>query len=264
MSSLVGKIILLTGASRGIGPVVAECLSRQGAILALSARSEEGLRAVAGPLEGAQVFTADLSREADCSRLVAEVLAKLGRIDILVNNAGLETEDPYLRLPWQDIRRTVEVSLLAPMALAHLVLPQMVERGQGHIVNIASVGGKFGIAYGATYCGTKAGVAEWTRGLRQELAGTGVGFSTIFPTYVTDVGMFAKFGIRAHWMSGSCTPTQVAEAVLDAIERRRVETIVGPWTLRWSFAAAQLFPGLLDRLSRLLGVVDFQRRKVGA
>ena len=102
----------------------------------------------------------------------------------------------------------------------------MLNQKQGHIVNIASVGAKSGAPYAATYCGTKAGLAEWTRGLRLELAGTGIHFSVIFPGYITEVGMFSRFNMKAPWMVGSCTPSQVARAVLKAIERERAEVIV--------------------------------------
>jgi len=77
--------------------------------------------------------------------------------------------------------------------------------------------------YAATYSGTKAGLAEWTRALRLELANTGVHFSTIFPGYVREVGMFAKFGIQSPWIVGSCAPSQVAKAVVQAIEKGRLK-----------------------------------------
>jgi len=117
--------------------------------------------------------------------------------------------------------------------------------------------------YAATYSGTKAGLAEWTRALRLELANTGVHFSTIFPGYVREVGMFAKFGIQSPWIVGSCAPSQVAKAVVQAIEKGRVETIVNSRPLRYSFMINELSPKIGDWLMRISGVVDFQRRKVG-
>jgi short-subunit dehydrogenase len=268
MSWLDGKNVLLTGGSRGVGPFIAEALARQGADLALSARSQAGLRATADSLQPLGVRTvvipADVAQPAQRAMLVTAALDALGAIDVLVNNAGLETEGSYLGTSRERIRETLEVNLAAPMELTHLVLPHMLERRSGHIVNIASVGGKSGTAYDAVYCGTKAGLAEWTHGLRQELAGTGVRFSTIFPSYVTEAGMFARFGVKAPWLAGSCTPQQVARAVVDAIERRKVEVIVSSQALRPLLALAALSPALGDWLVRRLGIVEFQRRKVGA
>jgi short-subunit dehydrogenase len=267
MTQLAGKNVLLTGGSRGIGPVIAEHLAQRGAHIALVARSAEGLAAVVESLKKYDVKTmaaaADVGQSAQRRALVATVLEKFGPIDILVNNAGLETEGAYLGLPWQDIQQTIEVNLVAPMELAHLLLPGMVERKSGHIVNISSIAGKCGAPYAATYDATKAGLAEWAQGLRLELANSGVSFSTIFPGYVTEVGMFARFHVTPPLLVGSCTPVQVARAVVDSIERNVADVVVNSMPQRWFYALKELFPSLGDWLLRKIGLVDFQRRKVG-
>ena len=111
MSKVEGKTVLLTGGSRGLGPVIARQLAERGARLALCARSEPGLAGVADGLRGhgAQVrtFPVDLSVEDERPRLIERVLEAFGSIDILVNNAGVETEGAYLDLPWQAIRETI-------------------------------------------------------------------------------------------------------------------------------------------------------------
>lgn len=267
MTSLSGKFVLLTGGSRGLGPVMAEALAKKGAHLALAARSEEGLCKVAASLEryGIRVITlpVDLAQPDQQQGLIAAVLEKFGQIDILINNAGLETEGAYLDLPWQAIQETVQVNLLAPMALTYQLLPHMLARGQGHIVNIASVGAKNGIAYDALYCGTKAGLAEWTHALRLEFAGTGIHFSTVFPAYVTGVGMFAKFNLAPPPLIGYCSPQQVAQAVVRVIEKEKLEQIVtSSLPARLSFVVNEISPVLGDWLARTGGAVDFQRRKV--
>jgi len=268
MTLLDGKRVLLTGGSRGIGPFIAEALAKRGAKIALTARSQEGLRDVAKSLQGFGVQTlavpADLAQESERHRLVRAVLDKFGAIDILINNAGIETAGAFLGLPWERLRETVEVNLLAPMELTHLILPHMLERKEGHIVNISSLGGKRGLPFEATYSGTKAGLTEWTRALRLELAETGVYFSTIFPGYVTGAGMFAKFGLTPPWTTGSCTPSQVARAVVHAIEMRQLDVIVNSRPVRFLLALSEQFPALGDWLMRRLGVVEFQRRKVSA
>jgi short-subunit dehydrogenase len=267
MEQLKGKVVLLTGGSRGIGPIVAEALGKKGADIALAARSESGLQDVATRLSEFGIKTlvlpVDLGQPSHREKLIAFVLKVFGEIDILVNNAGLETEGAYTDLSWPSIRETIEVNLIAPMALTHIVLPEMIKRKAGHIVNVASIAAKSGAPYAAVYSGTKAGLAEWTRALRLELAGTGVHFSTIFPGYVREVGMFAKFGIKSPWLIGSCAPTQVAKAVIHAIERGNLETIVNSRPLRYAFMLSELSPTIGDLLMRLSGVVNFQRRKVG-
>ncbi|MBN1828532.1 MAG: SDR family NAD(P)-dependent oxidoreductase [Deltaproteobacteria bacterium] len=267
MKELKGMAVLLTGGSRGIGPMLAEALANRGASIALTARSTDALQDVAtriGKL-GSRVVAlpADLGNSSQREQLVADVLKEFGTIDALVNNAGLETEGAYAELSWPAIRETIEVNLVAPMALTRLVLPGMIKNKAGHIVNIASIAAKSGGPYAATYSGTKAGLAEWTRALRLELAGTGVQCSTIFPGYVLEVGMFARFGMKPPWIVGSCAPSQVAKAVVDAIEKGSAEKIVNSRPLRYSFMLNELSPALGDWLMRISGVVDFQRRKVG-
>jgi short-subunit dehydrogenase len=267
MKSLNGKVVLLTGGSRGVGPVIAETLGRRGARVALAARSKSGLDEVAERLEKLGIesvaITVDLGNQSRREELVSAVLKRFDKIEVLVNNAGLETEGAYAELPWSSIEKNVEVNLLAPMALTHLVLPGMIERKAGHIVNIASIAGKSGAPYAATYSGTKAGLGEWTRALRLELAGTGVHFSTIFPGYIREIGMFARFGMQPPGIVGSCAPIQVARAVVAAIERGRTETIINSCPLRYSFILNELSPSLGDWLMRISGVAAFQRRKVG-
>jgi len=267
MEQLKGMVVLLTGGSRGIGPIIAEALAKRGADIALAARSKSGLHDVATRLSelGTKtlVMPVDLGQSSQREKLIAGVLKEFGKIDVLVNNAGLETEGVYAELSWPSIRETIEVNLIAPMALTHLVLPEMLKKKAGHIVNIASAAAKGGIPYEAAYSGTKAGLAEWTRALRLELAGTGVHFSTIFPGYVRDVGMFAKFGMQAPRNIGSCASFQVAKAVVHAIEKGKVEKIINSRPLRFIFMLNELSPTIGDWLMRLSGAVDFQRRKVG-
>lgn len=267
MTQINGKYILLTGGSRGIGPVIAETLARRGAHIALAARSQEGLSQVAESIGKYKVQTmtvaVDLAQSEQRHRLVSTVLEKFGAIDILINNAGLETEGAYLSLPWERIRETIEVNLVAPMELTYLVLPSMLEKKMGHIVNMASIAAKCGGPYGTTYGATKAGLDEWTQGLRLELANTGVRFSTIFPGYITEVGMFARFGLTPPKAVGSCTPAQVANAVVKAIEHNSLEIVVNSTPQRLFYALKELSPELGDWFICKSGAVDFQRKKVG-
>lgn len=260
------KIVLITGGSRGIGPIIAGALAKKGAVIALAAKSEKGLESVAKNLKESNsqvlIFPVDLRESLQRERLISDVLKKLGAIDILVNNAGLETEGAFSKLPWESIHENIEVNLVAPVALTWLVLPQMLKKKSGHIVNIASIAAKNGAPYAAVYSGTKAGLAEWTRGLRLELAGTGINFSTVFPGYVREVGMFAKFGIKSPRIIGSCSPYQVAEAVVRAIEKEKLEIIINSRPLRYVFILNEMAPSIGDWVMRISGANDFQRKKV--
>jgi short-subunit dehydrogenase len=205
---------------------------------------------------------ADLIHAPERQRLVSEVLREFGRIDVLINNAGIESEGRFLDLSWDRIEQTIAVNLSAPVHLTQLVLPQMLARSQGHVVHLASIAARVGVPYDAVYSGTKAALARWSEALRRELAGTGIHLSTVFPGYVTEVGMFARFGLRPPWLAGSCTPAEVAAGVLQAIERERTEVMVNSQPLRPALALIELFPSFGDWFMRRSGVLEFQRRKV--
>lgn len=261
---LKGAVVLLTGASRGIGPVVASALARRGAQLALAARNQSELEAVAAHLRGlgARVLSVptDLANPEQVERLARRVQEEFGRIDVLINNAGLEQVSFYERLELADIAQYVEVNLTAPLRLARLVLPGMLERRQGHIVNMASVAGFGAAAFGETYGATKAGLLGFTRSLRASLKTleSPVSCSVICPGFVSQAGMFADLSeahtLKAPAILGTCTPEAVAAAVIRAIERDEPELFVGRRPLRLMFAMGTLFPKLLERLTLLFGV----------
>jgi short-subunit dehydrogenase len=264
---LRNSIALLTGASRGIGPHIARALVREGAHVAVAARSLPVLEAVAADLRssGARVVAldVDVGQPEACASLVARAEEALGPIDLLVNNAGVETEGQFLSLDPEAIIGTVAVNLTGAILLARHALPGMLARGRGHVVNVASLGGKKGAPFEAVYCATKAGLIEWTSALRLELEGTGVSFSAICPGYVTGEGMFAKFGVSAPRTIGSCTPEQVAAAVVDAVLRDLPEVIVNSMPVRPLLALNALSPRLGRWLLQAMGITAFQRRKVG-
>lgn len=266
MSEITNRNVVITGGSRGIGVYLARAFALQGARIALVARSEQGLRTVASNLDRydvtVDIFPTDLSIEQERLQLVKDIRSRFGSIDILVNNAGLETEGRFADLSWEELRRTVEVNLLAPLSLTYQILPEMLTRNRGHIVNIASIAAKSGSPYDAVYGGTKAGLAEWTRAMRLELRETAVRFTTILPGYVRETGMFAKFGVKAPWASGSCRPEQVAEAVIQAVRKNTRERVVNSHPLRWFFAMNDLWPALADWILQVTGIIDFQRTKL--
>lgn len=262
MEELRGGAALVTGASRGLGQRIARELAGHGMDLALAARSADALEELAEELERRDVravaLPADLTRRAEIERLATEAESAVGGIDVLVNNAGVLRPFPYHRRAMDEIELAVRVNLLAPMLLARLLLPGMLERGRGHVLNMASLAGKNGPPYEEAYGATKAGLIGFTQSLRKEYHGTGVSASAICPGYVTGAGMYAdaveETGIRAPGRVGRASPDDVARAVVRAIRQDRPEVIVNSTPVRPLTVLSEAFPALGETLGRRLGL----------
>ena len=171
---LDGRRVLVTGASRGIGEAIAREAATRGARLALVARRPGPLEALAQELD-ATAYPADLSDPATPARLVEEV----GPVDVLVNNAGLDAVGEFVATDPDAIGEIFQVNLLTPVLLCRLVLPGMLERGQGHLVNVSSLAGVAAYPGMASYASTKAGLTQFTSILRAELRGTPIGTTVV-------------------------------------------------------------------------------------
>lgn len=267
MRDLDDAVVLVTGASRGLGRHVALACQRRGAVVALAARSRQDLQAVQAEVVRAggraEVFAVDLADPHQRDRLVDEVQAALGRVDVLVNNAGLEIAARYQEADPADLERVVTVNLTVPMVLTRQVLPGMLQRGRGHIVNMASVAGKTAVPYEVAYSATKAGLIAFTHSLRTELEGTPVGLSAICPGFVAGDGMYARMqeqGVRAPFYVGSTTTDKVCDAVMKAITQDRAEVIVNSMPVEPLASLGRLFPKVQSRLSSMVGATDAFRR----
>jgi short-subunit dehydrogenase len=187
--SLEHQIVIVTGASSGIGEATVRRLVRGGAKVAIAARRQERLDALARELDptGANVLAVagDITSDPDRRKLVDAVLAKFGRIDALVNNAGYGTRGPVEVVPVELIRKNYETNIFSLIALTQLVLPQMRERGSGCIVNIGSVAGKISRPLSSIYDSTKHALEALTDGLRGELMPFGVRVALIRPGFIT-------------------------------------------------------------------------------
>jgi len=168
--SLSGASVLLTGATGGIGHAVARELGSRGASLPLSGRRADVLEPLASEL-GARALSADLSKPAEVERLVADA----GEVDILVNNAALPASGTLDSFSMEEIDRALAVNLRAPIALAHALVPAMVERDRGHLVFMSSLAGKAATAGAALYNATKYGLRGFATALRADLRASGVG-----------------------------------------------------------------------------------------
>jgi short-subunit dehydrogenase len=265
---LNGTVAILTGASRGIGIHLAEHLARRGVHLALAARSAEDLEITAKKVQRhgvrAIAIPTDVTKRAELENLVHQASERLGPIDILVNNAGVEAVGYFEKLDLDYIERAVTTNLTSLILLTRMVVPQMLERGHGHIANIASVAGKVARPYAGVYAATKHGVVGFSWSLRAELGPKGVGVSVICPGYVTGDGMFAQRESHAGKPPRGIkyvTPAEVAEKTLKAIEANQAEVIVGPATFKVADVVHALSPDLAIGISRRSGVYDFVKRE---
>jgi short-subunit dehydrogenase len=258
MDDLSGLCAVVTGASRGVGPVIAGALAAEGMHLVLAARDAERLEDVARRVSrpGVEVIPVptDVREEKDRAVLVEAARSRFGRIDVLVNNAAIIEWKPFLEHDSEQIGDIVHTNLTAALLLARAVLPEMVARGSGHVVTMSSLEGKVGIANTATYGASKAGLLIWNAALRSELQGTGVGLTAIAPGYVTEAGMWADVGQPAPLLGGAVPPSRVAEAVVRALHRNPQEIYVRSQPTRPLLFLIALRPELGGRLLKVFGV----------
>ncbi|MFN6544030.1 SDR family NAD(P)-dependent oxidoreductase [Mycolicibacterium nivoides] len=249
---LNGRSALVTGATGGIGRAIARELAGRGSALTVTGRREPALHKLVDELgPPACALTADLSRldEAD------DLMDRAGEVDILVANAGVGIPQDLTMLSDSEIEEAVRVNLLAPTALARAAAISMKRRGRGHIVFISSGAGLIATpGNGAVYTATKWGLRGLGLALRQELHGTGVGVSTIFPGPIRDAGMLADTGVTLPRAFGTSSPEDVARAVAGAIERGTPETTVASAGVRLLAGIGSVAPVLIGDLARLAGV----------
>lgn len=235
---LAGAVCLVTGASSGIGRATALGLAREGARVVAVGRDGDALAGV-----GERAIVCDLTAPASWRRAADEA----GPVDVLVNNAGAGWSGPLVEMEPEDVERLVALNLVAPMLLARALLPGMLERRRGHVVNVASIVAHTGGRDEAVYAATKGGLVAFTESLRQELAGTGVGVSVVTPG-VIDTAFFDRRGAPyARTWPRPVPAVRVADAILRAVREERAEVFVP----RWMSAPARLrgaFPGVFRRL----------------
>lgn len=182
---LAGRTALVTGASRGIGRMIALAFAAQGARVALAARTVSDLEQVAAAC-GAEslVIELDVTDETACRAAVARCEEAFGHLDVLVNNAGIAESRPFLRMDTDFWRRTLEIDVDAPMWLTQAALPGMLARSNGAIISVASIAAKMGFAYVSAYTAAKHALLGLTRALAVEHAKSGVTFNCVCPYYV--------------------------------------------------------------------------------
>jgi len=254
--TLFDKIAIVTGSSSGIGRATALALAREGAHVALGARSEAALedaaRAIRKLGREALIVPTDVTQQEQAERLVAEVLARWGHVDIFVANAGQYVRCRVPELTTAHLERAMAVNFYGALHGVLAVLPHMLARKSGHVVLVSSIDGKKGIPIDTPYVATKFALAGVGEVMRQELRGTGVHVTTVFPGRI-DTPLIED--LKVPWISPKYSPEMVARAIVRGIRRRQPEVIV-PWFYRLFLILSMLSPRLSDwfvRVSHLEG-----------
>jgi short-subunit dehydrogenase len=253
MNFFQGKVIIVTGASEGIGAQLAIRLRERGAKLVLAARNQAKLLEAANPDD--LVHAGDLTQESVRTGLIAGTIERFGHIDILINNAGRGSYFSTLGTSLEEARALFEVNFFAPFALTQMAAPH-IRQARGSIVNVSSIAGQIPLPWLPLYSASKFALSSVTSTLRMELQPDGVHVMGVFPGYVNT-------GFQDH-AAGHRPPSQVkqgkrfavtveecAEAIIDGIARRK-QMVVTPrtgWPLVW---AGRLFPGFVE--ARLMSV----------
>ena len=252
-----GKVVLITGASEGVGAACAKEFALSGAKLSLVARNEDGLRRAGGP--DALITAGDLTQDETRRRAVDRTIEHYGAIDILINNAGVGMYQPSWEMPLQDARYLMELNFFTPLALTQLVVPHMRARHSGMIVNVGSIAGKVVLPWLTIYSVTKSALGALTEAQRMELRRDGIRTMIVCPGYVKTNFQKNVLGSgqapdkilqsRAY----AITPEQCATAVRRGVERD-ARTVVTP-RAGWFFVLAmRLFPAFVEaRMAELNG-----------
>jgi len=230
MANLNGKVIVVTGASSGIGAALAQAFSQEGALVTLAARRLGRLHEVAQKCRAeVLVVAADLVKETDRREIVEQTMDRWGRIDILVNNAGLGMYGEFMTTNEADWRQIFEVNLFATVFMTRAVLPAMKSQGKGIVINMASIGGLIAHADSVTpYVASKHAVVGFSRGLARDLAGTGIRVLAVCP-HLTDTEFFTTSPgaqemapVVEKYKSFMDRPEEIARGILDQLDSDRL------------------------------------------
>ena len=247
---LEGKRVLLSGATGGLGRAIAAELAGQGAVLVLSSRKGEELDRLAQSLPGASdrhpTVVADLAEPGAAEDLVE----RAGDLDGLVANAALPATGRLESFSSEEVQRALRVNFESPILMARALGPKLAEKGDGHLVFIASLSGKVGSPRSSLYNATKFGLRGFVFGLREDLHPHGVGVSVVSPGFVREAGMFADSGAKPPPGLGTTTPEKVADAVARAIRKDRTEITVAPLRQRVLTEFGYRHPELAARVQR--------------
>lgn len=249
-----GRHVVITGASRGLGAALADAFAAKGARLTLVARSADQLAQVAGRT-GGSALVADLADPAQVDGLMHRIEAQHGPVDVLVNNAGIDLTGPFTGMPMSDVQRMVQLNAITVAELTRQVLPGMVERGGGHVVQVSSLAGTGTFPGISVYGGTKAFVTHMTAGVRLEMKGLPIGLTVVETGLITPTDMAdsvlsyppTRASFRRFYKLGA-----LADANVEKVAAKTVAAVEkGKRTVRLP-ARAFLFPMLTNLPRRIV------------
>ncbi|MHB8779937.1 MAG: SDR family NAD(P)-dependent oxidoreductase [Candidatus Geothermincolia bacterium] len=256
MKDLTGKIVLVTGAARGMGRLHAENFCKEGCRVVITDVDRTALAEAAGEMTVAGYdvsgYLCDISDRAACMTLAEQVTEEVGPLDILVNNAGITQCEELLSQSEAAIRRITDVNYLGQVWMIQAFVPAMMQRKSGHVVNVASYAGKIGTAYLAAYCATKWALIGLTDSLRQECSKNKVRFTIVNPGYIK-TGMFegCKVPPLTRWQD----PNLVSAALIKGVKKNRYEVFWPRWLGHLvSLGRGLAIPKVTDPLFYLLRV----------
>lgn len=233
-------IVVVTGASSGIGAEAAREFARRGDSVVLAARRLDRLARLAAELGPCALpVKCDVSDAAQVVSLRERAESELGTVDVLVNNAGFAAHRTVAESPVSEIEEQISVNFMGAVRCTKEFLPGMLERGSGHVVNVASVAASMGLPGIAAYCASKSAMLGFSEGLRHELRGTGVGITVVSPIMVR-TEFFDRMP-RVHASRFSLHPRTVARAIVRASGSPRLEIVV-PWPARAAVWLKQAIP----------------------
>jgi uncharacterized protein len=258
------KAVLVTGGSSGLGRVIAEGFAAAGAKVAIVGLEAEAVRKAAAEMQSAGRdvlgIHANITQQPDVDRLMAETLARFGRLDVLVNNAGRSMRGKVLDTTPEQFRDLMELNLVALVRCTRAAVPHLLQQ-RGHVVNIGSLAAKSAARWVGAYPATKFAVAAYSQQLRLELEPAGLHVLLVCPGPIErkDARLYPLAGLEdvpesarkpgAGVRVSTIPPERLSRAILRACERRRPELVI-PAKARLLFAISQLWPSLGDWIVR--------------
>ena len=260
MQSFTGKTVVITGAGSGIGQALAVAMAREGARLALIDRDPEGLAETMRLTQSAdtQIHVLDVADRETVFAMAGRIAAEAGPADVVINNAGVSSSGRILDYTDETLEWTIGVNLWGVIHGVRAFLPQLLTRPEAALVNVSSVFGLLGVPGQAAYCASKFAVRGFTEALRQEMRGTPVTVTLVFPGGVrTGIARHSRSdfplppdillqGLREFDASAPSSPEQAAAAIMDGIRKKKPRVLIGR-DARVIDRLARLFPGGYDR-----------------
>jgi short-subunit dehydrogenase len=248
---LLDSVVLVTGASGGVGAACATALAARGARVVVHGQDDDKLNAIAADV-GGKAIRADLSTEEDVAELVRAAHEVYGRVDVVVHAAGVGWYGDSADMAREDLDEVLDVNLRAPLRITQALLGEMIARGSGHVSFVASIAGWTGVANEAVYAAAKSALLTYAESLRLEIGSSGVGVSVVSPAVVrTD--FFARRGESyGRRFPRPVAPQRVAAAVVHGIETGRAHQMIPRW-VGLAPAVRVLFPAAYRRLAARFG-----------